>query len=233
MTGARILRLLYPHTCPFCGQVTERGVCERCRGQVHFLKEPLCKKCGKPIRDAQREYCYDCGHTHHNFDRGYALWLHNGQAQTSVYQFKYHNRRLYSRFYAVCMAGQYGQRLRQWNIQLIIPIPLSKKRRKERGYNQAELVARHLGELTGFPTDTEHLRREKDTDPQKKLSPFQRRENIRRAFSWEGGSLKGKNILLIDDIYTTGNTMDSASKVLKKAGARKVYFLTISIGQGY
>ena len=104
---------------------------------------------------------------------------------------------------------------------------------KKRGYNQAELLAREISQLLDLPYNAKKLVRVKDTVPQKNLSVRQRKYNLLKAFVWEGKSLYGKNILLIDDIYTTGNTMDICAHVLKKAGAKKVYFLTISIGQGY
>lgn len=84
-----------------------------------------------------------------------------------------------------------------------------------------------------IPLDADHLVRWRDTRPQKSLDPAARRENVRGIFRWTGRSLAGQKVLLIDDIYTTGSTLDSASRTLKKAGAEKVYFLTISIGQGY
>lgn len=232
-TGEGVLDLLYPHTCPFCGKVSKEAVCSTCVAKVVYIREPRCKKCGKPIRKETMEYCLDCAHTYHYYDRGYALWLHREPVSTSIYQFKYHNRRIYGRFYAEELAKVYGNTLQRWNIQTIIPIPLSKKRRRQRGFNQAEVVANHLGKLLNIPVDSRHLARVRDTSPQKKLDPAKRRENIKKAFVWRGNSQIKGPVLLVDDIYTTGNTIDSAARVLKRAGAGKVYFLTISIGQGY
>lgn len=129
--------------------------------------------------------------------------------------------------------NRYEETIRRWGITTIIPVPLSKKRRRIRGYNQAELLARELGEKMSISVDTKHLIRVKDTVPQKKMDARGRRMNLRNAFAWRGKERIRGNVLLVDDIYTTGNTIDSAAKVLKCAGARKVYFLTISIGQGY
>ena len=102
-----------------------------------------------------------------------------------------------------------------------------------RGFNQAEILAERLSGRLRIPLDSVHLVRRRDTIPQKSLDPAARRENVRGIFSWTGGTLAGRRVLLVDDIYTTGNTLDSAARTLKKAGAEKVYFLTISIGQGY
>ena len=101
-----------------------------------------------------------------------------------------------------------------------------------RGYNQAALLAEVLGEITGISVDEDILVRVKNTKPLKQLNDKERRRSIRGAFSVRK-SVWAKTIVLIDDIYTTGSTLDEAARVLLKAGAEKVYFLTISIGQGY
>ena len=228
-----LLRLLYPNTCPLCGRVTRERVCPACADAVRPIGEPICKKCGKPVRDEQAEYCRDCSRVRHYFDEGRALWLHRGQAAWSVYQFKFHNRRIYAGFYASEMARVHGAYVRRRCVCLIIPIPLGRRKRRRRGFNQAEVLAGELSGRLQVPMDAAHLVRRRDTVPQKSLDPAARRENVRGIFAWTGCSLEGRNVLLVDDIYTTGSTLDSAARTLKKAGAEKVYFLTISIGQGY
>ena len=130
------------------------------------------------------------------------------------------------------MADQYGYYLREKKVELIVPVPLHRKKMRIRGYNQAALVAEVLGEITGISVDEDILVRVKNTKPLKQLNDKERRRSIRGAFSVRK-SVWAKTIVLIDDIYTTGNTIDYAAKTLKKAGVEKVYFLTISIGQGY
>lgn len=189
-------------------------------------------KCGKPVRYKEQEYCRDCMHTHHYYDRGVGLWLHKEPVNTSIYQFKYHNQRVFGQYYAKEIAVHYETLIRRWNPNLIIPIPLHKKRRRKRGYNQAGILAEELGLLLGIPVDKTSVQRIRYTDPQKKLDNKKRKQNLSRAFAVK--SMKGvKNVLLIDDIYTTGSTIDAVAKVLKDAGVEKVNFLTISIGQGY
>lgn len=227
-----ILRLVYPHTCPFCGRVTKDEVCFSCRETVYKIQEPFCRKCGKPLSDEAKEYCGDCEQKRYWFDQGRALWLHEKKVLWSVYQFKFRNRRIYGRYYASELAEEYGELMKKWQIALLVPVPLNSRKKRTRGYNQAEILARCLSEKLGIPADRKSLVRSRDTKPQMTLDPVLRRENVRGAFVWKGGSLDGKNILLLDDIYTTGSTIDSASRELKKAGAQKVYFLTISIGQG-
>ncbi|MCI8582740.1 MAG: ComF family protein [Dorea sp.] len=232
-TEGGLLRLLYPHVCPFCGRVTAEDICNECREKLYYIEEPRCMRCSKPIRSEEQEYCYDCERHTRVYERGYALWVHKGDVQRAIYQFKYHNRRIYSRFFGKELLSRYGQAVKKWDITTIIPIPLSRKRRRIRGFNQAELLARELGRGLGIPVDAKNLVRVRDTRPQKKMDAKERSLNLKRAFAWRGKGRIFGNILLIDDIYTTGSTIDAAARVLKENGAGKIYFLTISIGQGY
>ena len=192
-------------------------------------------KCGKPIRYKEQEYCYDCVQTQHYFDRGAAMWLHKEPVNYSIYQFKYHNQRIFGRYYVAEIAKKYKRTLLDWRPNIIIPIPLHPAKQRKRGYNQSALVAKELGKCLGATVDIKGFRRVRGTVPQKGLNPAERRMNLQGAFSvreYLRTALKGKRVLLVDDIYTTGSTMDEAARILKKEGAEKVFYLTISIGQG-
>ena len=238
-TGENLLSLLYPNICPFCGRVlvTENKgrICERCQFRLPYIYEPRCKKCGQPLEKETQEYCWDCEHHKHYYEKGVAVWGHHPDVSHAIYQFKYHNRRIYSRFFAKEMVKSYEFYFYQWNIDVIVPIPISRKRRRERGYNQTELLAKEIGKLTRIPVETKGLIRIKETRAQKVLNVRERRKNLKDAFRWtgDGNMLDERNILLVDDIYTTGSTIDEAARILKKSGAKNVYFMTISIGQGY
>lgn len=151
----------------------------------------------------------------------------------SVYRFKYKNKRVYAEFYAAEWERLYGKILRDWAIDVIVPVPLHPHRKRLRGYNQAEALAKALGRRMGIPVESHALRRIHNTRPQKKLNDKERRRNLREAFvlkkSWE----EPKRILVVDDIYTTGSTIDSVAQILSRNGKNKVWFLTISIGQGF
>ncbi len=235
--GEAVLSLLYPNICPFCGKILKKtekqGMCVSCELRLPFVYEPRCKKCGKPIEKETKEYCWDCEQHHHFYDRGVAVWEHGPLVSNAIYQFKYHNRRIYSRFFAKEMVQSNYSIIRRWNIDLIVPIPVSKKRKRQRGYNQTELLAKEISRMLDIPYSAKSLVRVKDTAPQKKLNVRQRKYNLLNAFEWRGEPLSGENILLIDDIYTTGNTIDVCAQIIRKTGAKKVFFLTISIGQGY
>ena len=189
-------------------------------------------KCGKPVRYKEQEYCYDCSRTYHYFDRGAGLWLHKEPVSTSIYQFKYHNQRFCADFYALEMAGRYGALITEWSPEAIVPVPLHSTRRRKRGYNQAEILADEIGGIFHIPVLNQLIRRVKDTDPQKKLDHRKRKQNIKKAFVPAAHVGKMRAVLIIDDIYTTGATIDAVAKVLKDESIQKVYFLTVSIGQG-
>lgn len=227
------MELLYPKTCCFCGKISVQEICDSCKEKVSYIKEPRCKKCGKPIRYEEQEYCHDCQKQSFHYVQGRSLWIHKGAVPWSIYQFKYHNRRIYGKFYAKELYRVYGESIEEWGIDLIVPVPLHWRRRRKRGYNQAEIVARYLGELTGIPVDKHLVIRKKYTEPQKTLNNKERVKNLKHVFDVRKMTVRAKNILLIDDIYTTGSTIDAISKVLLEKGHNKVWFLTISIGQDF
>lgn len=231
----RLKEILWPHTCPLCGKVCAEKICASCKREADSLliKEPRCMKCGKPVRCPEQEYCHDCAHMQHIYDRGVSLWLHKDPVDASIYRFKYRNQRFYAGFYAAEMVKNYGRMMKNWAPEVILAVPLHLRRRKKRGYNQSELLASEIGRLLNIPVVYNLVRRVRDTDPQKELDSRKRRKNLEKAFAAERFHRPLHSVLVIDDIYTTGNTIDAVAKALKETGVQKVYFLTISIGQGY
>ena len=227
------MKLFYPTTCVFCGGICKTGICESCSEKTDFIQEPLCKKCGKPIHSQEGEFCFDCQKRMVHYEQGRSLWLHKRPVSSSIYEFKYKNKRVYGEVYGRKMAEQFSDLIRMWEIDVLIPVPLHRKKQRKRGYNQAEIIARELGKRLEIPVDTSVIIRGRETTPQKELGQKNRRKNLKKAFRLTGKRLRGKNILLIDDIYTTGSTIDAMSEVLTKTGCEKIYFLTISIGQGF
>jgi Predicted amidophosphoribosyltransferases len=218
-----------------CDDIVGGGklICEPCRLRLHPLTEPLCKRCGKPLSAVEAEYCPDCGRKKHLYTRGRAALEYDSVMRESISRFKYKNRREYGDFYVQELLDTCGMAVRSWDVDLLIPIPLHKSRRRKRGFNQAELIARKLGRELGIPVSVKSLLRTKKTSPQKELNDQERRNNLKNAFYAVDYHVKFKKILLIDDIYTTGSTIDAAAAVLLESGAEKVYFLSISIGRGY
>jgi len=230
----RMLKILYPDRCPVCDRVLTDGslICPQCRARLVSVEEPVCMKCGRQIKDAVQEYCADCVRVRHVFDRGRAVFSYEGEMRRMLYRYKYGNRRDYTEFFAREAAARCGGWIASCGAEALIPVPLHKRKRRRRGYNQAELFAGRLAELLGLPVDAGILARVKDTTPQKKLSDKDRKLNLKNAFKIQSNVIKYNKVLLIDDIYTTGSTLDEAAKVLKQAGVESVFCLCISIGRG-
>lgn len=184
------------------------------------------------MEEEEAEYCRSCRENRIFFDQGRGLYLHQGKVPAAIYRFKFKNRRSYAKVFAREMHAHYGEQLRKWGVSELIPIPLHPERRRKRGYNQAELLAEALSEETGIPAEKKALKRIRRTRPQKNLSRRERAWNLKGAFAVSGNWTPPACVLLVDDICTTGSTLNKAAKMLKGAGVRKVYFLTISIGQG-
>lgn len=196
-------------------------------------------KCGKPIQNEEQEFCYDCSRFEYAFEQGCSLWVHLQPVSGAIYQYKFHNKRCYARIFAKEMVKNYALWIEKWKVEAIIPVPLHASKKRKRGYNQAELLAvqlaQELAELTmekEIPVLKNVLFRVKRTKPQKMLDDFERQRNLKGAFGVSKAWTPVKNVLIIDDIYTTGATMQKIAKLMKKAGVQKVFFLTISIGQG-
>lgn len=190
-------------------------------------------QCGKQIRSTEKEYCYDCAHTHHYYEQGLSLWNHRNPVNQSVYQFKYHNQRRYANIYSKEIVEAFREEILRWKPDVIMPVPLHWTRKRKRGYNQAQILAEEIGKKLNIPVDSKSLKRIKKTSPQKKLGHEERKKNLKHAFALKPGFCPVKTVVVVDDIYTTGNTIDAAARILKEKGVENVYFLTISIGQGY
>lgn len=231
-----VLGMFFTNTCPLCGKVlafNAKGACKECNEKVKYVREPRCQKCGRPLGDMDQILCEECAKRNHHFDAGICIYEHTGQIKKSIYEFKYKNRREYGEFYAGESVKMYGKLLKQWNIDAIIPVPIHKDRERERGYNQATVFGQALARIIAVPIKKNILIRTKKTERQKELTDIMRYLNLKNAFSIDRNAMEGiKNVLVVDDIYTTGSTVDACSSILKKAGARKVYFLCISAGKG-
>jgi len=233
----RILDLLYPRTCPVCSSILGHGeqkICRECIGKLVYVTQPSCMKCGKPLEKEEKEYCCDCKKKEYHYERGYALWVYNQYARKSMVAFKYKHQKEYADFYVEEFLNQYEQQIQRWKADAMIPVPIHISKLRERGYNQAEVLAAKLGIQLGIPVQCNLLRRVKKTMPQKELDDRQRLRNLLEAFSVD---IKYQNalpetVILVDDIYTTGSTIEACSLVLKQAGVKKIYFISICIGRG-
>ncbi len=226
--------LLYPSRCPVCDQLLGVGVqrmCPACRQRVQYLSGPLCCQCGKKLSDREAEYCGDCSRKRHLFTAGRGLYEYEDIA-SALYRFKYDGRREYARFFGRELARQLGNYIRSLEPDGLVPIPMYPAKERRRGYNQAGLLAQTLGRELGLPVYSKLVTRNRNTRPLKELNSEERQNNLKRAFNLEQNGVKLKTIILVDDIYTTGSTMDQVSAVLLGGGCKRVYFVTLAVGAG-
>lgn len=235
MLWREILKLVYPMHCPVCDEIVRPGelICPECEGKIRMASEPVCKRCGKVLSDERKEYCTDCGKIQHSFEQGKAVFVYEGAMRQSMYRFKYSNKREYAEFFTQRTLLMYEGWIRRMGVEVIVPIPMYRGKVRRRGYNQAEVFAKALGRELNLPVETALVARMRDTRPQKELNDRQRRQNLKNAFQFTSNIVKYSRILLVDDIYTTGSTMDAVADVLLSAGVDKVYYICISIGVGY
>lgn len=229
-----LIELLYPRRCPVCGHIVaapENLIHSACLKKLSIIKQPACKRCGKEVFSDAAEYCYDCIRRQRSFDAGAALLNYNQAARRSMMAVKYNNRREYLDFYAEAMAIRFQSRVTVWNPKVLIPVPVHHSRKRQRGFNQAEELAHRLSLSFELPLETGLLLRNKKTLPQRELNPKERMENLLTAFDVRTtGCTMPETVLLIDDIFTTGSTIEVCSRVLKKAGVKHVFFLAVCMG---
>lgn len=234
MTIKRIIgELLYPRRCPICDCCIppKELICKKCVSLIRPIEGECCKKCGKSLTDEDRIYCFDCSKKIHYFDRNYALFEYK-DIKKSLYRFKYSGRAEYAAFYAYVAYKKLGHVFAGLNVDAIIPVPIHKGRRRERGYNQAEELAKCLSHYINVPVVNDLVIRKKKTLPLKNLSGKERINNLKRAFIIARNDVKLKTIIIVDDIYTTGATFDTLSVVLRATGIEKIYCLTVAVGKG-
>lgn len=232
-------RIFFPRRCVICDEVLpvrQKYLCNRCYDKPKFVGEDFCLKCGKPVGESE-EYCLDCRDKENSFLYGRSALVYDNALRKSLLRLKSGGRQEYARYYGKILYERFSGWINQVAPDVLIPVPLHIKRYRKRGYNQAELIATELGKYCGVPVLTDYLMRGKDTLPQKELSAKERLANLSQAFFLanmdEELSTQLKCVIIIDDIYTTGSTMEACARVLRTGGVEKIYFLCVSTGQGY
>lgn len=232
----RVLPVFYPRNCPVCGQVLSYGtyICKKCTPKLPYIENPICFSCGKPVISPEQEYCYDCRIFPKSFQAGLALFVYNEKTRPAMTAFKYMNRRTLSQFFSREIYLRHKNDILRWKPDLLVPVPIHKNKRRLRGYNQAELLAKDLSVLLHIPCLGNLLLRTEDTAPQKQLRPQARLNNLQDAFainpSFCYSFAQLTTVLLIDDIYTTGATMEICTRILHDAGVKNVYIYSVCIG---
>ena len=231
-----VIDILYPPRCPICDDIVSLAhgsLCDRCADNIQYVQEPYCMKCGKPLDDEGAEYCDDCVSKMHYYDENRAVLVYDEYTSKSIYRFKYNSKPEYAAYYGKLIDDRLHNKIKSWNAQALVPVPIHKSKLKSRGYNQAALIAKALSKHVNIPVYENLLIRKIPTKVMKNLDAKQRENNLEKAFIVNKNSVKLNSVVIVDDIYTTGSTMDAVARVLKDAGVEKVYCVSLSIGRGY
>ncbi len=224
-----ILDIIYPPRCPICKVLLKEKelFCKKCLSGFKRLEKPFCSICSIPF-SGKGTICESCLRKRPYFDLISAPFIYKESAKEAIHILKYQKKISISRPIGR-LFSEYAIRWWRWKKEdfLIVPVPLSKKKLKERGFNQSLILARYISDALGIPMDYTSLRKVKETESQTYLSANQRKKNIKDAFQVMG-NLRKRNILLIDDVATTGSTLNECAKALKKAGAEKVICLVFA-----
>ncbi len=229
-----VLQLIFPPRCPICDgiqAVGNRGICGECRKTVKYIRDPRCLKCGKELWEEEQEYCGDCSARTHLFSQGRALYDY-GTVAGALYRFKYKGKREYGESFGEEAAFYLEDYIRRIHPDALVPVPMYPAKKRVRGYNQAEVLAKAIGRHLDIPVDADLVRRVRNTKALKALNPKERLNNLKNAFILSRNGVKLNTVIIVDDIYTTGSTIDAVAKVLIEAGVRRIYFITLAIGDG-
>jgi competence protein ComFC len=223
--------LLYPATCAICGKNVRAGeyLCDGCEAKVIRVTAPFCQTCSQPFEGSISSVfnCANCAHRMIYFDAAVAAYRGRGIVREVIHEFKYgrqiHLRHLIARWLAAALIDE---RIRDVVFDRIVPVPLHAARQRERGFNQASVLAELLSAQTSIPSRPV-LERIRYTTTQTALDRAERMENLHNAFRLrKNADVRNLRVLLIDDVLTTGSTLSECARVLKRAGAVAVYAAT-------
>ena len=233
-----LLDLILPPACEGCGAVGKMGLCDDCTQKIILVQAPLCAHCGFPFDPSLArapQLCSYCGEYAPMYDAARAYAMHSGPLRQAIIAYKFRGRMAIAPFLARLLAERLAAESTQlWplpvdRIEALVPIPLHHERKQWRGFDQAAVLARHLGKLVDMPVWEHCLTRHRPTLPQVGLSMEERLENVQNAFAvTDAEAVRGRTVLMVDDVYTTGATAADAARALKSAGVEAVYLLTIT-----
>lgn len=207
-----LLKLIYPDVCAFCNKIQ---------------KESLCKKCEEKIKKYKKDIVIRSKNNY--FEELISIFKYEGLIREKIIQYKFQDKSyIYNTFAKIILKNEKVCGLLK-KYDIIIPVPIHRKRKLQRGYNQTQLIAKEIAKNIDIELCDDALIKTKNTIAQSKLNKNKRKQNLKGAFRvLDLEKIQGKNILLFDDIFTTGSTVNECSKILKKAGTKTVGVLTIA-----
>ncbi|MDI6846068.1 MAG: ComF family protein [Candidatus Saccharicenans sp.] len=225
----------FPSRCLLCRQLLEKPgekiVCHRCLSLVEAHRGPVCPVCGRFYHNpsASSFPCGDCLEQPPSYSRHRSFGPYSGQLKEIILLFKYRGHEGLRRPLAIMLQEVLEREGLLENVDLIIPVPLHRKREKSRGYNQAALLSSALSKLTGVPWLSDALVRTRNTPPQVSLQAAERQTNLEGAFKVKKTEkVAGRVVLLVDDVFTTGSTLRECAGELRKAGVGEVRAATLA-----
>jgi ComF family protein len=232
-----LVSVLFPAACRVCRQplaTTSRvPVCQACLAALRRIQAPLCRACGRPLPPAAAAFaapvCHACRHGLYHFDLARSFAIYDSPMERILLLLKYDPLVPLAAWFAARIEEVVHAEPALAEVDWIVPVPLDRHRLRERGYNQAELIARPLARRLGLPLATDLLRRLRSRPPKLKLSRRERWETVRGAFEAFGsGRVDSSRILLLDDVLTSGATLDACARALRTAGAAAVHAVTVA-----
>jgi len=231
-----LINLVYPRLCIACRQSLpdtkpSDPLCPACRHRIQLNRPPFCRQCGRPITSFRRIYCPPCQLEILPFDRAWSATIYDETMRHLIHLFKYGNKTALRHTWAEILTefiSSYHLPIKDFD--LLVPVPLHRSRLRQRGYNQADLLTNIIARQYQIPSTNQIIFRCRNTQNQARLSPKERWTNLQGAFKIKkSSSLINKNILIIDDLLTTGATTSGMASLLKQAGAAHVSLLTLAV----
>ncbi|MCL2874500.1 MAG: ComF family protein, partial [Defluviitaleaceae bacterium] len=233
---------IYPQPCPVCNEIAnnQQGICGECyRSSLNPISGETCIKCGKPA-EHRGTICEDCTGRLLHFDRNISVFTYDPLLRRAIHRFKYsfnpYSASVFGKEIGKALAqGEYVEFFAKHRKEFaVISVPLHKKRYKKRGYNQSEILAEETAAVLGMLFIKNCIGRTKNTVPQSEISQFdERTANIKDAFTiLNPDFIRAKNILVVDDIYTTGATLNELSRIIKPISGKRIFTATLAISSG-
>lgn len=233
----KLFNILLPPRCLKCGKIlsARNGLCAECFNKIRFISAPMCYCCGRPFVDtigvkfATKQLCGQClQKKKHLFKMQRSAFVYDDESKDLILDLKFRDKTANAETLANMLYAA-GTDIWAQRPDMLIPVPIHRLRLIKRRYNQSAELAKYLSRKTQIPTDFDSLTRCRNTIPQVELSGRARRNNLKQAFTVVAPqNIKGKKVVLIDDVSTTGSTLNECAKALHKAGAAEIYALTLA-----
>ena len=222
----RLLDLIYPPKCGFCGEITGTSsfICEECKNNYNYKYISRCKYCGKTA--VMSNMCIECSKKKVYYEELFFCNEYTNEIRDKIHAYKFFNKKFYYNFFSELIYDK----IIGIDADIIVPVPLSKERLKERGYNQSALIAKNLSAKLKIDYNGEIMIKTINSEKQSMQSFRERQESVKNVFKIADNiNIEGKRIMLVDDVFATGATVNECSRVLIEAGAKSVVIAVISI----